>query len=57
MNAALQTRAVETLEDRLERGANLLFDLEQRGDTGAEYSLSLRTWIELLQQYERAQAA
>jgi len=40
------------LEERLWRGADLLWDLEQRGETGAEYSLWLDHWLHLLQQYE-----
>lgn len=39
------------LEMRLTRGAELLFDMEQRGDTGEEYGRWLRAWTELLEQY------
>lgn len=49
------SRAV--LEDRLTRGADLLFDMEQRGETGPEYQRWLQIWIELLDHYERVQAA
>jgi hypothetical protein len=48
---------VEVLEERLVRGADLLFDLEQRGETGQEYQRWLEGWVELLRQYEGAEAA
>jgi len=34
---------VATLEERLARGAELLFDMEQRGDTGEEYERTVRS--------------
>jgi hypothetical protein len=45
------------LEERLSRGADLLFDMEQRGELGPEYHRWLRRWTELLAQYESLQAA
>jgi hypothetical protein len=48
---------VVTLETRLSRGAAILFDMEQRGDTGAEYERWLDRWTELLSVYEESQAA
>lgn len=45
------------LEERLTRGADLLFDMEQRGELGPEYQRWLRRWAELLDQYESLQAA
>ena len=44
---------LELLEVRLARGAELLFDLEQRGDTDAEYVRFLRHFETLLNEYER----
>ena len=40
------------LEQRLERGGELLFDMEQRGDTGPEYQRFLAHYLGLLAQYE-----
>jgi hypothetical protein len=40
------------LEQRLERGAELLFDMEQRGDMGAEYNRFLSHFLWLLEEYE-----
>lgn len=40
------------LEERLKRGAELLFELEQRGETGAQYREWLRHFEQLLAQYE-----
>lgn len=48
---------VEVLEERLTRGAELLFDLEQRGDLGMQYMQWLRHWEALLVEYEKACAA
>jgi hypothetical protein len=48
---------VETLEQRLHRGAQLLFEMEQRGDTGTDYQRWLTGYTELLRQYELLHAA
>lgn len=40
------------LEMRLERGSELLFDMEQRGDTGTEYERFLAHFLGLLEEYE-----
>jgi hypothetical protein len=40
------------LEQRLERGAELLFDMERRGDVGADYDRFLSHFLDLLQDYE-----
>lgn len=40
------------LEQRLMRGAELLFDMEQRGDTGPEYGRFLMHFVGLLEEYE-----
>jgi hypothetical protein len=45
------------LLDRLERGARLLFDLEERGERGADYERWLLGWLRLLEQYEALEAA
>ncbi|MBV9282860.1 MAG: hypothetical protein JOZ41_22525 [Chloroflexi bacterium] len=52
MSATVMARPTEVLEERLTRGAELLFDMEQRGDTGPEYGRWLRGWLDLLEQYE-----
>lgn len=43
-----------TLEERLRRGAELLLDMEVRGDTGVQYEEWLRGWMELLSRYQAA---
>jgi hypothetical protein len=40
------------LEQRLARGAELLFDMEQSGDVGAEYNRLLLRFLGLLEEYE-----
>ena len=45
---------LQLLEVRLARGADLLYDLEQRGDTGAEYVRFLRHFEMLLAEYEQS---
>ena len=57
MSAVLTPPAVEALEERLERGVEVLFDLEQRGETDADYLRWLTRWTELLREYETLQAA
>jgi hypothetical protein len=47
----------EALEQRLHRGAQLLFELEERGETGADYQRWLAGYTELLRQYELLHAA
>jgi hypothetical protein len=42
------------LEQRLQRGAELLFDMEQRGDLGEEYDRYFRHFEHLLAEYEEA---
>lgn len=41
------------LELRLARGAELLFDMEQRGDMGADYNRFLLHFLGLLEEYEQ----
>lgn len=48
---------VETLEQRLHRGAQLLFEMELRGETGADYQRWLLGYVDLLNQYESLYAA
>lgn len=48
---------VETLEQRLHRGAQLLYEMEQRGDMGTEYQRWLVGYVDLLNQYESLYAA
>lgn len=47
----------EVLVERLRRGAELLFDMEQRGEMGADYRQWLQRWMDLLAEYENLQAA
>jgi hypothetical protein len=48
---------VTTLEQRLQRGADLLFLMEQQGDTGIDYQRWLSGYTDLLRQYEILRAA
>jgi hypothetical protein len=48
---------IQMLEERLSRGAELLFDMEQRGDLGADYERWLAHYTELLARYTSLQAA
>jgi hypothetical protein len=52
MKAPTESRPSTIIEDRLERGVALLFELEQRGETDPEYHRWLNGWLSLLQQYE-----
>jgi hypothetical protein len=45
------------LEQRLARGAELLFDMEQRGDVGPEYNRFLSHFLGLLEEYEEQSQA
>jgi hypothetical protein len=51
----LSDSPITMLEQRLERGGELLFDMEQRGDTGAEYQRFLTHFLGLLEEYEETQ--
>jgi hypothetical protein len=53
---ARQETRIEALEERLTRGAAVLFDREQRGETGEEYDRWLRGWLDLLEEYEQLAA-
>lgn len=57
MSQVMTEVRVDTLAERLARGAELLFDMEQRGETDARYSRWLASWLELLAEYEALQAA
>lgn len=48
---------VEMLELRLHRGAQLLFEMEERGDLGADYQRWLDGYVELLDQYKSLHGA
>lgn len=48
---------VEVLEDRLSRGADLLFDMERRGEIEGEYERYLEHYTLLLREYEQLKAA
>jgi hypothetical protein len=54
---ALPASPVDVLVDRLNRGVEVLFDLEQRGELGREYARWLQRWLDLLSEYETLQAA
>lgn len=45
------------LAERVKQGLELLFDMEQRGETGPEYERWLGHWMSLLDQYEVEQVA
>ncbi|MGH2442424.1 MAG: hypothetical protein ACRDFX_04605 [Chloroflexota bacterium] len=45
------------LEERLTRGADLLLEMEQRGELGVEYHRWLAHWLVLLGEYEELAAA
>jgi len=51
------TSPLAALEERLLRGAQLLFDLEQRGDTENGYPLWFERWVALLEEYESLDSA
>lgn len=53
MSMLATTSPVDVLEERLGRGADLLFDMERRGDLGPQYREWLRRWEALLAEYER----
>lgn len=52
MIQALPDSPIAMLETRLARGAELLFDMEQRGDMGVDYSRFLLHFLGLLQEYQ-----
>jgi hypothetical protein len=54
MIQAMPDSPAAVLEERLTRGSDLLFDMEQRGDTGEEYDRYLRYFESLLEEYEAA---
>jgi hypothetical protein len=56
MSQVITAPPAEVLEERLARGADWLFAMEQRGETGPEYARWLQIWMELLAQYEALEA-
>jgi hypothetical protein len=48
---------LQLLEERLCRGAELLFDMEQRGDLGPDYERWLSHYVDLLGKYQSLNAA
>jgi hypothetical protein len=57
MIAASPATEVDVLEERLQRGLDLLFDMERRGDLSSEYHRYLQHWMDLLDRYELLSAA
>lgn len=57
MIQVLPESPITLLVQRLERGGELLFDMEQRGDTGAEYDRFLAHFLGLLAEYEETPQA
>ena len=51
------TTRQELLEERLTKGAQVLFDMEQAGNCGGEYQLWFSAWSALLDEYEGLLAA
>lgn len=56
-STVLEVQQGPALEVRLTRGADLLFDMEQRGDLGPDYARWLDHWLQLLAEYEASCAA
>ena len=54
---SIEESEAEVLVGRLTRGADLLFDMEQRGETGPEYETYFDLYRDLLRRYEAHQAA
>jgi hypothetical protein len=54
--AEVRQDTVEVLYERLHRGAEILFTMEQQGDMGPDYVRWLQRWTELLEQYEASAA-
>ena len=52
MNGGATAVRARSLDERLRAGITVLFDMEQRGDTGDEYRRWLQVWLDLLQEYE-----
>jgi hypothetical protein len=52
MSQVMTEARVDTLMERLVRGADVLFEMEQRGETDARYSRWLAGWLQLLAEYE-----
>jgi len=52
LSTVLAEPTAVTLEERLANGAELLFDMERQGTTGANYQRWLWAWLQLLHQYE-----
>ena len=52
MSAALVEQTAITLEERLKNGAELLFEMESRGQRSVNYQRWLTAWLELLDRYE-----
>ncbi|MGH2449153.1 MAG: hypothetical protein ACRDFS_11215 [Chloroflexota bacterium] len=46
--------STEILEERLERGAELLWERERQSKTDAEYEAWLEVWLKLLDEYQAA---
>jgi hypothetical protein len=57
MMQAVVDAPVDVLEERVRRGAALLFDMEQRGELSAEYHRWFAAWLHLLREYEQLEAA
>jgi hypothetical protein len=57
MTSATAGGQVDTLEERLTRGADVLFEMERRGEVGRDYERWLRYWTSLLEQYEALQTS
>ena len=48
---------IDVLAERLQRGMDLLFDMESRGDLSSDYERYFSLWSGLLDRYEELQAA
>lgn len=47
---------IQTIEERLGRGMEILFEMERRGERSEEYERYLGRWSELLERYQELQA-
>lgn len=52
MSQVMTESRAEALMERLARGADLLFDMEQRGEVDSRYNRWFAAWLDLLTEYE-----
>jgi hypothetical protein len=57
MPGVIEETRIELVEERLRKGAEILFDMELRGELGAQYDRYLQHFTELLERYETRRVA